>query len=60
MRLNTEQAKHLAETFRAVAFAQFAAFGYVAIQKQDYITFVVSTGLFFCLIAFAVLLLEDA
>ncbi len=60
MRLNKEQTKHLADTLRAVAFAQFAAFGYVAMKEESYTIFVISAVLFVFLEVVAVVILEDA
>ncbi len=37
LNLNNEQRKHLAGTLRIVNFAQFAAFGWPALNNGDYI-----------------------
>lgn len=42
MRLNKEQAKHLADTARIIAIAQFAAFGYTSFAEQQYLMTLVS------------------
>jgi hypothetical protein len=34
--MNKEQAQHIAGTLRAIAFAQFATYGYVAFQQEVY------------------------
>jgi hypothetical protein len=44
--MNKEQAKHVAGTFRAIAFAQFATYGYVAFQQEIYSGVAISTLLF--------------
>lgn len=59
MRLNKEQSKHLAETARIIAIAQFAAFGYTAVVNQQYALAIFSTVWFFAAEGLAVLLLED-
>lgn len=59
MNLNKEQAKHLAETARVVAIAQFAAFGYTAVVNQQYSIAMLSTLWFVAAEWLAVMLLED-
>lgn len=44
--MNKEQARHLAGTLRAVAFAQFATYGYVAFQQEIWVSVVISALLF--------------
>ncbi len=58
MKLNKEQAKHLADTARIVAVAQFAAFGYTATVNQQYLIAVISSLWFFAAEWLAVMLLE--
>lgn len=60
MRLNKEQAKHLAETARIVGIAQFAAFGYTAVVDQQHLLAMLSAVWFVAAELLAVLLLEDA
>jgi len=55
--MNNEQAKHLAGTLRAVAFAQFAVYGYTALQQSDWLSFFVSTLTFIWLEQLALLAL---
>lgn len=59
MNLNKEQAKHLAETARVVAIAQFAAFGYTAVVNQQHLIAMLSTLWFVAAEWLAVMLLED-
>ncbi len=59
MKLNEEQAKHLADSARVVAIAQFAAFGYTAVVNQQYSIAILSTLWFIAAEWLAVLLLED-
>jgi hypothetical protein len=58
-KLNREQAKHLAETARLIAVAQFAAFGYTSIVNHQYLLTILSTVIFVELELVAVLLLGD-
>jgi hypothetical protein len=44
--MNKEQAKHVAGTLRAIAFAQFATYGYVAFQQEIYSGVIISALLF--------------
>ncbi|MDD5388957.1 MAG: hypothetical protein PHD37_06410 [Gallionellaceae bacterium] len=59
MNINKEQSKHLAETARVVAIAQFAAFGYTAVVNQQYSIAILSTLWFVAAEWLAVMLLED-
>lgn len=58
-KLNREQAKHLAETARIVAVAQFAAFGYTSLSDHQYLLTPMSAVLFAEIELVAVLLLGD-
>jgi hypothetical protein len=58
-KLNHEQAKHLAETARLIAVAQFAAFGYTSFVNDQYLLTILSTVIFAELELVAVLLLGD-
>ena len=44
--MNKEQARHISGTLRAVAFAQFATYGYVAFQQEVYSAVIISALLF--------------
>ena len=57
--MNKEQAKHLSGTLRAVAFAQFAAYGYVGFQESDGMPVLISTLLFLWLEILSLLLLKE-
>lgn len=59
MNLNKEQTKHLSETARVVAIAQFAAFGYTAVVNQQYSIAILCTLWFVAAEWLAVMLLED-
>jgi len=59
MRLNKEQSKHLADTARLVAIAQFAAFGYTALTEQQYLMTLLSTLVFVEFESMALFLLGD-
>lgn len=61
VRFNKEQAKHLADTFRIVAIAQFGFFGYHGLIKwpEGWAAFVWSAILFAVLDWVAVRLLEN-
>lgn len=56
--MNKEQAKHLAGTFRAIAFGQFAAFGYVAFLQESWLSVAVSALLFIWLETLSLLALR--
>ena len=58
--LNSEQAKHLAETARLIAAAQFAVFGYTSIHEHRLFITLISAALFVEIEWLAVLLLENA
>ena len=59
MKLNNEQAKHLAGTLRIVAVAQFAAFGWAAIQSSDWLGTLWPTTLFILLEFIALYALQE-
>lgn len=59
MKLNEEQAKHLADTARLVAIAQFAAFGYTSFAEQQYLMTILSALVFAEFESLALLLLGD-
>ena len=44
--MNKEQARHMAGTLRAIAFAQFATYGYVAFQQETWSAVTISSMLF--------------
>lgn len=44
--MNKEQARHIAGTLRAIAFAQFATYGYVAFQQETWSAVAISSILF--------------
>lgn len=59
MKLNEEQAKHLADTARLVAIAQFASFGYTSFAEQQYLMTILSALVFAEFESLALLLLGD-
>ncbi|MHB8409558.1 MAG: hypothetical protein ACYDHY_15950 [Acidiferrobacterales bacterium] len=61
MKLNKEQTKHLADTFRIIAIAQFGFFGYHGLIKwaTQWETFVWSAAVFVVCEWAAVWFLED-
>ena len=58
--MNREQAKHLAGTLRAIAFAQFATYGYVGFQNLIWLPVIISTILFVWLEVLSFLMLRKA
>jgi len=44
--MNKDQAKHFAGTLRAIAFAQFATYGYVSFQQETWTGLAISSVLF--------------
>jgi hypothetical protein len=56
--MNKEQAKHIAGTLRAIAFAQFATYGYIAFTQDFYLELLISIFLFIWLEALAFLSLR--
>lgn len=56
--MNKEQARHIAGTLRAIAFAQFATYGYVAFQQETWTGVVISALLFIWLEALSFLSLR--
>ena len=58
--LNSEQAKHLAETARLIAAAQFAVFGYTSLYEHRLLITLFSAVIFVEIEWMAVKLLENA
>ncbi len=56
--MNNEQAKHISGTLRAIAFAQFATYGYVSFQQEIYSGVIISATLFVWLEALSFLSLR--
>jgi len=59
-RLHREQSKHLAETARLIAVAQFSVFGYASVTDEQYLLAILSIVIFVELETVAVLLLGDS
>ena len=60
MRLNSEQAKHVAETLRIIAIAEFGFFGYTGgLEHRDWLFVALSVGVFAILEGAAILTLRE-
>ena len=60
MRLNNEQAKHIADTLRIIAVAEFGFFGYTGgLEHGDWLFVALSVGVFALLEWAAILTLRE-
>lgn len=58
MKLNNEQAKHLADTLRIIAVAIFSLFGYNGVMHREWLQISLSTLIFCWLEAMALFVLS--
>ena len=57
--MNTEQRKHIANSLRIIGMAQFAAYGYLGLQENDWLQVTVSALTYLGLEAFSIKVLGN-